>query len=167
MIKKIIWALIFIIVAAVLQSTILRQIELFYAVPDLALGILVFVAYSNGAMAGQVTGFFSGIIMDFLSSAPLGFNALVRTLIGGLVGFMQGTFYMDTFLLPMSLCAGATIFKALCGLLLHLIFSSVPAYDFTVPLFWVELGLNTVTAPLLFLFLKLFKTLLTGERKTR
>jgi rod shape-determining protein MreD len=167
MVKKIIWALIFILVAAILQSTLLRQIELFYAVPDLTLGILVFAAYTNGAMTGQVTGFLSGIMMDFLSSAPLGLNALIRTLIGGLSGFMQGTFYMDAFLLPMSLCAGATIIKALIGLLLHLVFAPVPAYDFTIPTFWVELGLNTVTAPLLFAFLKLFKTLLTGERKTR
>jgi hypothetical protein len=79
---------------------------------------------------------------------------------------MKGTFFMDTFLLPMSLVAGATIFKALSLLLLHLFLDSVPAYDFTVLTFWVELGLNTITAPLLFVFLKLFKSLLTGERKT-
>jgi rod shape-determining protein MreD len=166
MVKKIIWALVFILVAAVLQSTLLRQIALFNAVPDLALGILVFAAYMNGAMTGQITGFLSGIIMDFLSSAPLGLNALLRTLIGGLTGFMKGTFFMDTFLLPMSLCAGATIFKALSLLLLHLFLDSVPAYDFTALTFWMELGLNTITAPLLFIFLKLFKSLLTGERKT-
>jgi rod shape-determining protein MreD len=86
-------------------------------------------------------------------------------MVGGLTGFMKGTFYLDTFILPISLCAGATILKALSSLLLSLIFDSVPAYDFTGLTFWVEFGLNTVTAPLLFAFLRLFKTLLTGERK--
>ena len=166
MIKKIIWATIFIIIAGILQSTLLGHIALFNAVPDLALGILVYSAYINGTMTGQITGFVSGIMLDFLSASPLGFNALVRTIIGALTGLMKGTFFLDIFFLPMSLCAGATIAKALCRNLLHLVFpGSIPAYDFLVPVFWAELGLNILTAPLLFFILKLFRSLLAGERK--
>jgi rod shape-determining protein MreD len=166
MAKKVIWALAFILIAGVLQSTLLRQFSFFYAIPDLTLGILVFTAYVNGTMCGQVTGFFSGFMLDFISAAPLGYNALTRTLIGAVAGFMKGTFFLDVLFLPMSLCAGATIIKALIRNLLHLILAgAVPAYDFTLPGFWVELGLNIVTAPLIFAFLNLFKSLLVDEKE--
>ncbi|MCL2833004.1 MAG: rod shape-determining protein MreD [Treponema sp.] len=165
MVKKIIWASVFIVIAAIIQSVLLNRIALFNAVPDLTLGILVYIAYVNGTMTGQLTGFFSGFLLDFISAAPLGYNALVRTIIGALTGLMKGTFFLDIFFLPMSLCAGATIIKAVSRNLLGLLFAgSIPVYDFFLPLFWVELGLNIVTAPLLFFVLKFFKNLLTGER---
>jgi len=167
MVKKVIWALIFILIAGLLQSTLLGQLRILNTIPDLTLGILVFTAYVNGTMCGQLTGFFSGLMLDFISAAPPGYNALTRTLIGAFAGFIKGTFFLDVFLLPMSLCGGATIIKALIRNLLHLLLAgTVPAYDFTLPYFWIELGLNIITAPLLFIFLKLFKSILIGERET-
>ena len=166
MTKNILWALLFIIAAGLLQSTFLSYIAPFNTVPDLALGILVFAAYVNGTMSGQVTGFFSGFLLDFLSASPLGYNSLVRTLIGALAGLMKGTFYLDRVFLPISLCAGATIIKIVCCNLLHLIFSdTIPAYDIMLPGVWVELGLNAFTAPFLFAILRAFKNLLINERK--
>jgi rod shape-determining protein MreD len=167
MAKKIIWALLFTIGAALLQSTILSRLVVYIrAVPDLTLGILVFTAYVNGTMTGQLTGFFSGVLLDFFSSAPLGLNAFVRTLAGALTGIMKDTFFLDFFFLPMALCAGATIFKALLFFLLHLLFpQTVPSYSLLALTLWIELGLNTLTAPLLFGLLRLFGPLLAGPRE--
>jgi len=167
MIKKIIWAVVFTLVAALLQSTIFSRLVIYiYAVPDIALGILVFSAYVNGTMTGQLTGFFSGFLMDFLSASPLGLNALMRTIIGALTGFMKGTFFLDIVFLPMALCAGATILKALIYFLLHLLFrEAVPTYNILGIAFWVELGMNTFLAPFLFGFLKLFESLLVSQRE--
>lgn len=167
MTKKVIWGVLFILIAALLQSVILSRLTLrIYAMPDIALGILVFIAYLNGTMTGQLTGFFSGVLIDFLSAAPLGLNALVRTLVGALAGMLKGTFYLDVIFLPMILCAVATIFKALTFLLLHTIFGdSVPSYTLFGLTFWVELGLNTIIAPFLFAFLRLFKSILVGQRE--
>ena len=118
-------------------------------------------------MTGQLTGFFSGFLMDFLSASPLGLNALMRTIIGALTGFMKGTFFLDIVFLPMALCAGATILKALIYFLLHLLFAgAVPSYSLFGLTFWIELGLNTLMAPFLFGFLKLFESLLgAGQRE--
>ena len=168
MIKRIIWAAVFILIAALLQSTVFSRLVIYlYAVPDIALGILVFSAYVNGTMTGQLTGFFSGFMMDFLSASPLGLNALIRTLIGALAGFMKGTFFLDMVFLPMALCAGATILKAMIYFLLHLLFAeAVPSYSLLGLTFWIELALNTIIAPFLFGFLKLFESLLiTGQRE--
>ncbi|MDR1238872.1 MAG: rod shape-determining protein MreD [Treponema sp.] len=166
MAKNIIWAVVFALCAAILQSTLLSRLAICHAVPDLALGIIVYSAYVNGTMTGQISGFFSGLLLDFLSANPLlGLNTLIRTLVGALAGLMKGTFFLDFFFLPMILCAAATIIKALALFLLHLLFAgAVPAYSLTEPLFWVELGLNTGSAPFLFGLLKLFPSLLAGRR---
>jgi rod shape-determining protein MreD len=166
MVKRIFWAVVFIIIAALLESTILRRLAIFHAVPDLALGILVYSAYVNGTMTGQLLGFFSGFFLDFLSAAPLGLNALIRTLVGALAGMIKGAFFLGRIFLPMVLCAGATLIKAFSLFLLHkLLAGPVPSYPLFSPLLWVELGLNTFSAPLLFGFLKLFESSLVGRRE--
>jgi rod shape-determining protein MreD len=162
--RKVFWATLFAFFAALIQSTLLFRLAVYHAVPDFALGIIVFTAYVNGIMTGQLSGFFSGLLLDFLSAAPLGLNAFVRTIIGACAGLIKGTFFLDMIFLPMALCAGATVMKALSYYLLHLLLAqTVPSYSFTVPLFWVELAFNTFTAPFLFGFLKLFSSLLIGK----
>jgi rod shape-determining protein MreD len=163
--KNVIWATVFAAIAAILQSTLLSRLAIYHAVPDIALGILVFSAYNNGAMTGQLSGFFSGLLLDFLSAAPLGLNIFVRTIVGASVGLMKGTFFLDALLLPMALCGGATLMKALIFWILHLLFgAAVPAYLAMSPVLWVEFALNALLAPFLFALLKLFKPLLVEGR---
>jgi rod shape-determining protein MreD len=168
MAKRVIWAVIFILAASLLQSTLFARLAYHLkAAPDFALDILVFTAYVNGTMTGQLTGFFSGFLLDFLSAAPLGLNALIRTMIGALAGSLKENFFLDFLFLPMALCAGATVLKALSYFVLHyLLAGAVPAYSLLLPAFWVELALNTLLAPFLFALLKLFESLLIGRRKT-
>ena len=161
MIRSIIWTTVFCIVAAILQSTLIGMIPFVKVVPDLALCILVFSAYVNGIMIGQLSGFFSGFLIDFLSAAPLGMNCLVRTLIGAFAGIFKGSFFLDNFMMPVILCIIATFLKALIIFILHLIMGNVvPTYSFTSSLLWIELGLNAVFAPLVFFLLKKFKPIM-------
>ena len=161
MTRSVIWTVVFCLVAAILQSTLLSRLALYRAVPDLALGIVVYSAYVNGVMAGQFSGFFSGIVLDFLTAAPFGLNTLVRTLIGALAGLMKGTFFLDVFLLPMILCASATLIKAVILFALNLLMGgAVLAYPAAAPTLWAELALNTFTAPFLFALLRRFSSLL-------
>jgi rod shape-determining protein MreD len=160
MVRSIIWTVLLSIAAGILQSTLLAKVAVFKTVPDLALCIVVYSAYTNGTMTGQISGFFSGLFLDFLSSTPLGLNCLVRTIIGALAGVFKGTLFLDFFLLPMILCALATILKAIIFLIIHLIFgSAIPVYSPVSLVFWVELALNTLCAPFLFALLKRFRYL--------
>ncbi|MDR2634126.1 MAG: rod shape-determining protein MreD [Treponema sp.] len=164
MVKHVFWATVFALAAAMLQSTLLARLAVYRAVPDLVLGIIIYMAYMHGTMTGQLTGFFSGLVLDLLSAAPLGLNALIRTLIGAAAGLMKERFFLDPLFLPMALCAGATLFKALLLAGLHLLFTQgVPAYPLKEPALWVELVGNGLSAPLLFAFLKLFKNLLVDR----
>ena len=163
MIKTIVWTVVFSAAAAILQSTLLRHIALYRAVPDLALCIVVYSACVSGTMTGQLAGFFSGLAVDFISAAPLGLNALIRTLVGALAGLMKGTFFLN-FFLPIVLCAAATVVKALGLFILYLLLAgAVPAYSLTAPTFWAELLLNSICAPFVFALLKRFKPLYGKE----
>jgi rod shape-determining protein MreD len=166
MAKNVIWATVFAVIAALIQSSLLSRFRIYNAMPDLSLGILVYSSYVNGTMTGQLSGFFSGLFLDFLSMSPLGLFALIRTVIGALAGLIRGVFFLDTVLLPMILCAAATCARALILFVLHFFFGSmIPVYSFTEPVFWVELGLNSITAPFLFGFLRQFKPLLVAKEE--
>ncbi|MCL1814937.1 MAG: rod shape-determining protein MreD [Treponema sp.] len=167
MVKNSIWTVVFSIVAALLQSVLLYRLKIYGAVPDLSLGVMVFSAYLNGTMSGQITGFFSGLFYDFLSASPMGLFTFVRTIIGALGGLLRGMFFLDKVVLPMLLCASATVAKALLLFGLHFLFTEiVPPYpSLSSPVFWMELLLNTITAPFLFGFLKLFGPLLISEER--
>ncbi|MDR2964468.1 MAG: rod shape-determining protein MreD [Treponema sp.] len=165
MIRNIVWTVILCTVATILESTLFVKIAIFKGVvPDIALCILVYSAYVNGTMTGQVSGFFSGLCRDFLSGAPLGLNCLVRTLIGAFAGIFKGAFFLDFFIIPVILCTLATIIKAVIYFILHLIIVTVPIYSLTSPVFWIEVGLNALSSPLLFLILKQFKYISPGRR---
>ena len=164
MIRSIIWTVILCVIAGILQSTIIAEIAVLKVIPDLALCIMVYSANVNGTITGQVSGFFSGLLLDFLSAAPLGLNCLVRTLIGALAGVFKGAFFMDIIFMPVILCALATLAKAVILFILNLIMGPViPAYSFLSSRLWIELALNSVSAPLLFFLLKRFKYLSTGR----
>jgi rod shape-determining protein MreD len=161
MAKNVVWTTIFVIIAALIQSSLLYRLRVYNAMPDLTLGILVYSAYVNGTMTGQLSGFFSGLFLDFLSASPLGLNTFIGTVSGAAAGLLKGIFFLDAVLLPMMLCASMTFARAFLLLGLHLLFgNAIPAYSFADPVFWIELGFNAFTAPILFGILRQFKPLL-------
>ena len=146
--------------AVVLQSTLLHWVAIHGVIPDLGLIILVFVAIRRGSMTAQLSGFSTGLIEDVLSLSPLGFHALIRTVVGFLYGLTVGSIFVDPILMPVLLTIIATLFKALISSLL-VSFLSIPAEGFSVftgPL-WIEMGYNAVLAPFLFALLGLLKVL--------
>jgi rod shape-determining protein MreD len=163
MIRSIIWTIVFSIVAAILQSTVIAKIAFLNVIPDIALCVLVFSAYVNGTMAGQLSGFFSGLFIDFLSMAPLGMSSLIRTLIGALVGLFKDSLFLGYVIMPVILCTVATILKILMMFALHLVIKEIPVTSLSDLRLWIELGLNALCAPLLFLLLRNFKPMLVGR----
>ncbi len=165
MVKVIIWPTILSLFAALIQSAILSRIEAFKAIPDIALCIIVYSAYINGSMVGQVTGFTSGLLIDFISIAPLGFNALLRTCIGALMGFLKGSFFLDIAVLPIVLCILATFLKVIIAWFIGVLFPLVSSgYGLSASVFWFELLYNGLIAPAVFAFLKLFSSVLNLKK---
>ena len=152
--------------AVVLQSTLLRYVAISGVKPDLSLVILVFIAVRTGNFFGQYAGFAAGIVEDFISLPPLGFYALIRTVIGFLYGLLQGAFYIDSLFMPIVLVVAATLIKGFLAFLISLIFPiSAGSITFFGAKFWVELGYNALIAPFCFALLNLIKLYKIAEKR--
>lgn len=108
---------------AILQSTILRFVEIAGVAPDLALVVLVFVANKNGRMTGQIVGFVAGVVLDVMGLAPLGFYAVIYTLTGAVFGITRGKMFVDPIFIPVVLTVVASLLKGLFALLITALFS--------------------------------------------
>ena len=83
-----------------LETQLLSNLFFLPVMPDFVLIILLFISINNGSLSGEVTGFTSGLLTDLLSLSPLGFNALVNTLIGFAIGCFKNILVLDGFLIP-------------------------------------------------------------------
>ncbi len=140
-----------------LETQLLSNLFFLPVMPDFVLITLLFLSIKNGALFGEVSGFSCGLLTDVLSLAPLGFNALVNTVISFIVGCFKNVLIPDKFFIPAVLGFTATVCKALLLLLIQFIFPiQLPGGSILSGVFVGELILNTVLTPFMFRFLGLF-----------
>ena len=144
--------------SALFESSILSNLTFLPAIPDISLICVLFLALHNGKLYGEGTGFISGLMLDFLSSGPFGFNCLLRTLIGYTAGWFNKTLNTEGFFVSMFLGFCATLIKGLYILFIHLLFPKTSMiYNPLSFVFLFELIFNTILTPFIFKFLNLFK----------
>src|SRR5574344_506956 len=158
MIKSFSISTILILCAALLESSVLANIAILPAVPDVVLLCVLYFSIENGKLMGESTGFISGIFLDFLSSCPFGLNCLLRTVIGFIGGMFNKTLNTEGFFIPALLGFCTTIMKALMLWLISFLYpSNVVAYNPFTLVFLFELLFNTILTPIIFKFLSLFR----------
>ncbi|WP_428768194.1 rod shape-determining protein MreD [Treponema sp. HNW] len=146
-----------IICTLLIQTAILSNRHALPVVPDILLLVAVFIGFHNGSTSGQTAGFFSGLLLDFLSAAPLGLNALIRTIIGFLSGLFYQSLETTGILVPLISGFTATAAKALLIRIVSFFYpDSVLTYSLFSSVFWYECLFNTLCAPLVFRFLSFF-----------
>ena len=79
-------ALALLVIAAVLQTTLVAPLPLLGGRPDLVLLVVLALALAGGRGAGAVAGFAGGLLGDIWSTQPLGTAALVLCALGYLAG---------------------------------------------------------------------------------
>ena len=149
----------FILFCAVLtEASVLANISFFYAMPDLVLICTVYFALLNGRGVGQTTGFISGLLLDFITGIPFGFNCLLRTIIGYIYGFFTETLILKGIIIPITTIGSATIIKSILISFLKLLFPNVNLYHpgLISNQFLFELIANILLAPVMFKFLSFF-----------
>ena len=152
-------------VAVILNSTLMRFVAIRDTTPDIVLILLLFLAVRRGAMPGQVTGFVVGVAEDLASVAPLGFHALLRTLLGFGAGLLHGYLFLDPLLLPFLLVTGVAIIKGLLASLVAAIFGVPIDVGILDAGFWIEVGYTGVLAPPLFFLLAKIRSLRPSKRE--
>ena len=159
MTKSILVSTFILLCAVILESSILSNISFIYIVPDLVLICSIYFSLLNGKVAGETAGFISGILLDFITGIPFGFNMLFRTIIGYIAGIFAKNVIISGFILPM-LCVGiGTIAKTLMVSLLSLLFPNVHIYTAGIISydFLFEFIENVLLSPFVFKFLSFFK----------
>lgn len=150
---------------SLLQSTWLQSIAVYAVIPDLALLVVVYTSFQNVRAEGIAVGFLSGLLQDFISSAPLGFNAFVRTLVSFGFNLISGSFYIDRILMPMLFGAVSTLIKAAATAVLAVAFPAfIHGYNLLDRILWIETAYNAVLAPILFFILGLLKPFFVTAR---
>ena len=160
MFKSFLCSFLILLCSVIVETSILSNISFLPAVPDLALIGVLYFSFLNGKNYGQVSGFLSGLLLDFLSGSPLGFNCLYRTVIGYLSGVFRRTINSSGFIVPSVIGLLATILKVFLIWLISLFFKSIKIYNIFTFSFLFELVMNVLLTPLMFKFLNSFRRIL-------
>jgi rod shape-determining protein MreD len=91
-----------ILLAVVLETTLLTHFDLLDAVPGLCMLCVLAVAFEDGPESGALFGFAMGLVLDLFLITPLGLSALSFSLTGYAVGAFQSSIVRSTpWLYPM------------------------------------------------------------------
>lgn len=110
-----------VVVAVVLQDTVVARLPLPGAAPDLVLVLVAAVGLVAGSRTGLITGFAAGLLADLTADHELGRLALVHLVVGYVAGLLQddaeGSVLVPTAAVG-ALTAGAVVLYAAEGILL-------------------------------------------------
>lgn len=102
-----------ILLALLLQSTVLAALPLWGVYPDLILVVVVAFSLLKGPVFGARYGFFAGLGLDLLIGEMVGLNAVTKMLVGAVVGAMADKLYKENYLVPFLSVMAATLLDQL------------------------------------------------------
>ncbi|MGE5226810.1 MAG: rod shape-determining protein MreD [Planctomycetaceae bacterium] len=154
-----------IVTALLLESTVFADLRLLGVRPELLYLVTIVIALLEGPNEGAVTGFASGLTVDFLLNQPKGITALTLTLVGYAVGMARQYIVSPSPLLPtMVVGAGTAIGLAFYEIVSFLLgnFDASAAYGVKVAL--LAALYNMVLTPIVY---PLLRRLVEGSRPRR
>jgi rod shape-determining protein MreD len=98
-----------VLVGVLLQLSFFSRVELLDTSPDVLPALVVSFGLLGGSMAGAVSGFSIGFLVDCLLVAPLGGSSLVLLTVGYLAGLFRERFEIHSPLVAPLLCMGLTL----------------------------------------------------------
>ena len=148
-------SLFLVLILVILQSTLLYFTVSRVVIPDFALIIVAFFGARRGMQEGQILGFFNGLAEDFITASFPGFNALIKTIIGFLSGTIKNKMLFDPVIFPSLFILFVTLLKGvLAAVIAYLFFPEGYFPAVFSSSFLLEIVLNSLFAPLIYLILK-------------
>jgi len=91
-----------IVVALLIQLTLINLIAILGLKPDLLMVVVVVFSLLKGEKDGSISGFASGLLQDIFSTGLLGINAFTKTVIGFTCGILKEKIFYEhiLFLIP-------------------------------------------------------------------
>ena len=139
----------------ILQTVLQPFIVINGIYPELTLISLMYYGNSRNQLCGQFSGLFTGIAIDFLSLAPLGFFAFIYTLMGFLVGVTRKKVYANSILTTLLLTIIAFAFKGVVAFILAGVFKLAELQASIFGIHFLFQALYTLAlVPIVFAFLR-------------
>lgn len=101
--KKLIVSFLLVILAYLLQTTLMPGISLANVCPNIVLIIVVYIGYINGRTFGLFMGLISGLLYDFQFGTIIGLYGLIYMFIGYLSGICHKIYFREDYTLPVVL----------------------------------------------------------------
>lgn len=102
-----------VVLGVILQLSFFSQVAVFHTSPDVLPALVVCLGLLGGTMAGAVSGFSVGLLLDSLLILPLGGGSLVLLATGYLAGLFRERFVIHSSLVAPLLCMVLTLFAEL------------------------------------------------------
>ncbi|MBR5402236.1 MAG: rod shape-determining protein MreD [Treponema sp.] len=159
MVRSLLVSTLIIFSCVIIESSILSNISFLLVVPDLVLICCIYFSLLNGKLYGEISGFISGLFLDFITGVPYGLNCIYRTITGYLFGLFSDTIIISGIVIPVFSVGIGTLSKKLLIFLISLVFPklSLNVYGIISREFLFELCANIILAPIIFKFLSFFK----------
>ena len=163
--RKLLFYPVTVIIFLIIQMIVFKHLRIQEVCPDMFLLGMIYFALKRGPVTGMNFGFFSGLLQDAFLIGPFGANALIKTLIGFLVGLFQKKIYEDSIVAQSGIVFLFSFLYYWGILFLQLLFSQA-YYIRPFYLSVVFAVYNGVTAPVIFIMFDLWeKKNVAGHRK--
>lgn len=145
-----------IVLALVLQSTVFAQATLLGVIPQLALVLVVCLAYLEGERVGVVAGFSAGLLQDLLlPQSIVGLTALVFTLVAYAVGLLRQYSASESMWTPLlAVALGSAVAEVGYALLAVILGEAWVSTAFTLKVVALVVLYDSLLTPLLFPLIK-------------
>jgi rod shape-determining protein MreD len=154
-----------ILAALLLQTTVLAEIRLLGARPELIYLVTIVFAMLEGPPSGAVTGFVGGMAQDFLLNQPKGITALTLTLLGYTIGLLRQYIVSPSSLLPIFLVAvGTFIGVVFYGVVSFLLGQLDTPWIYLIRVAALSAAYNAILTPIAF---PILRRLAEGSRSQR
>lgn len=114
--------------ALVLQVMLAPHLAIGGVVPNILLLVVVTLSFVEGPSAGAVAGFMAGLLLDLLSTGPVGAWALVLSITGYAGGMLSENLFAEGWLAPVTVAIVAGLLADFSYLLAVTILGVGPAF---------------------------------------
>ncbi len=91
---QMVFCLVWLLILTILQSTVVREIDIWGIAPNLFLCFVVLLGFSRGRTEGAICGGVFGLVYDILIGRMIGINALCYLYLGFASGFLSERFFI-------------------------------------------------------------------------
>lgn len=114
--------------ALVLQVALAPHMAIGSIIPNFLVLVVITLAFVEGPSSGAIAGFVAGLILDLLSTSPVGAWALVLSATGYAAGMLQENLFAEGWLAPVTVAVVAALIADLSYLLVLTILGVGPAF---------------------------------------